>query len=246
MKLYEIDRLRNVALVGHGQAGKTSLAEAMLFATGITERFGSVDAGTSVSDADEAEIARKVSISLAFLPFEWNEHKINLLDTPGYADFSGEVSAALRVADGVIVVVDAGAGVAVQTERYSTFALDRGIPRLVAISKLDKEHADFARSLAEVRDRLQCNAVAVTLPIGSQTNVSGIVDLVRGVAYQTSGGKESEAAIPDDMADVVAEYREKLVEAAAEADDELMEKYLEEETLSPEEIVRGLRAATLS
>ena len=246
MKLYETDRLRNVALVGHGQAGKTSLAEAMLFAAGITERFGSVDAGTSVSDADEAEIARKVSISLTFLPFEWNEHKINLLDTPGYADFSGEVSAALRVADGVIVVVDAGAGVAVQTERYSTSAVERGIPRLVAICKLDKEHTDFARSLTEVRDRLQCNAVAVTLPIGSQTNVSGIVDLVRGVAYQASGGKESEAAIPDDMANVVAEYREKLVEAAAEADDELMEKYLEEETLSPEEIVRGLRAATLS
>ncbi len=246
MKLYETDRLRNVALVGHGQAGKTSLAEAMLFAAGIPERFGSVDAGTTVSDADEAEISRKISISLAFLPFEWNEHKINLLDTPGYADFSGEVYAALRVADGAIIVVDAGAGVAVQTERYSASAVERGLPRLVAICKLDKEHTDFARSLADVRNRLQCNAVAVTLPIGSQTNVSGIVDLVRGVAYQASEGKESEAAIPDDMADVVAEYREKLVEAAAEADDELMEKYLEEESLSPEEIVRGLRAATLS
>ncbi len=246
MRVYEIDRLRNVALVGHGQSGKTSISEAMLFQAGLTDRLGSVDEGTTVSDGDQEEISRKTSISLAFLPFEWEGCKINLLDTPGYADFGGEVAAALRVADGVVVTVDATAGVEVQTERYSDEAAARGLPRLVAITKLDREHTDFARALDEVRAGLRCNAVAVSLPIGSQVSLGGVVDLVKGVAYKAQGGKETEIPVPEEMAAVVAEHREKVVEAAAEADDELMEKYLEEETLSPREIVRGLRAATLA
>ncbi len=246
MRVYEIDRLRNVALIGHGQSGKTSISEAMLFQAGVTDRLGSVDDGTTVSDAEEEEISRRTSISLAFLPFEWEGHKVNLLDTPGYADFGGEVAAALRVADGVVVTVDAAAGVEVQTERYSDEAAAQGLPRLVAITKLDREHTNFTRTLAEVRDGLRCNAVAVSVPVGDQANLSGVIDLVKGVAYKAEGGKETEGPIPDEMAAVVAEYREKVVEAAAEADDELMEKYLEEETLSPQEIVRGLRAAVLA
>ncbi len=246
MRVYEIDRLRNVALIGHGQSGKTSISEAMLFQAGLTDRLGSVDEGTTVSDADQEEISRKTSISLAFLPFQWEGCKINLLDTPGYADFGGEVAAALRVADGVVVTVDATAGVEVQTERYSDEAAARGLPRLVAITKLDREHTDFGRTLAEVRDGLRCNAVAVSIPVGGQANLTAVIDLVKGVAYKAEGGKETEAPIPDEMAAVVDEYREKVVEAAAEADDELMEKYLEEETLSRQEIVRGLRAAALA
>jgi elongation factor G len=242
----ETGRVRNVALIGHGQAGKTSLAEAMLFAAGVVERLGTVDAGTTVSDSDPEEISRKISISLAFLPHEWEGHKINLLDTPGYADFGGEVVAGLRAADGAVVVVEALAGVQVQTERYARMAAERGVPRLVVISKLDKEHTDFRRTLAQVRERLNCNAVAVTLPIGNQTSLRGVVDLVKGVAYISDGGKESQAPIPEEMAGEVAEYRERLIEAAAEADDRLMEKYLEEEALSPAEIVQGLRAATLA
>jgi elongation factor G len=246
MRVYEIDRLRNIALIGHGQSGKTSISEAMLFQAGVTDRLGAVDEGTTVSDSDREEIARKTSISLAFLPFDWQGRKINLIDTPGYADFGGEVEAALRVVDGVVVTVDAAAGVEVQTERYSEEAAARGLPRLVAITKLDRDHTDFARTRAEVAERLRCNAVAVSLPLGSQASLRGVIDLVKGVAYAAEGGKEKEIPIPDDMAAAVAEHREKVMEAAAEADDELMEKYLEEETLSPQEIVRGLRAATLA
>jgi small GTP-binding protein len=238
MKVYKTELLRNVALVGHGQSGKTLLAEVALYQAGVIDRLGSVEEGTTISDSDPEEIQRKTSISLAFLPFEWDARKINLIDTPGYADFGGEVAAGLRVADGVVVVVDAGSGVEVQTERYSDEAAERGLPRLVAISKLDREYIDFARTLGEVRESLRCNAVAVTIPIGSQAELRGVVDLVKGVAYTSSDGKESEAPIPQDMAGAVAQYREKLIEAAAEADDELMEKYLEEETLSPQEIVR--------
>ncbi len=246
MKVYKTDLLRNVALVGHGQSGKTTISEVALFQAGITDRLGSVEEGTTVSDSDPEEIARKTSIVLAFLPFEWEGRKINLLDTPGYADFGGDVAAALRVADGVVIAVDAGSGVAVQTERYSDAAAERGLPRLVAITKLDREHIDFDRTLAEVREGLRCNAVAVTIPIGRESNLSGVIDLVKGVAYTASGGKETEGPIPEAMAETVASYRDKLVEAAAEADDQLMEKYLNEEALSPKEIIQGLRAATLS
>ena len=246
MKVYKTELLRNVALVGHGQSGKTSITEVALYQAGIADRLGSVEEGTTIADSDPEEIQRKTSISLAFLPFEWDGRKINLIDTPGYADFGGEVAAGLRVADAAVVVVDAGSGVEVQTERYSEAVAERGLPRLVVISKLDREYTDFARALAEVRDNLRCNAVAVTIPIGSQTELRGVVDLVKGVAYTSADGKESEAPIPEEMAEVVSEYRDKLMEAAAEADDQLMEKYLEEETLSPQEIVQGLRAATLA
>ena len=246
MKVYKTELLRNVALVGHGQSGKTSITEVALYQAGIADRLGSVEEGTTVADSDPEEIQRKTSISLAFLPFEWDGRKINLIDTPGYADFGGEVAAGLRVADAAVVVVDAGSGVEVQTERYSEAVAERGLPRLVVISKLDREYTDFARALAEVRDNLRCNAVAVTIPIGSQAELRGVVDLIKGVAYTSADGKESEAPIPEEMAEVVSEYRDKLMEAAAEADDQLMEKYLEEETLSPQEIVQGLRAATLA
>jgi len=246
MRVYETDRFRNVALVGHGQSGKTSIAEAALFEAGLTDRPGSVEDGTTLADSDPEEVARKTSISLAFLPFEWAGHKVNLIDTPGYADFAGDVLASLRVADGVVTVIDAAAGVEVQTERYFTAAAEAGLPRLIAITKLDREHTDFGRALGSIREALHCNAVAVTIPIGGFTSLKGVVDLVKGVAYTAAGNKETEGPVPDDMADVVAEYREKVIEAAAEADDQLMEKYLEEEILSPQEIVRGLRAATLA
>jgi len=246
MRVYKTDLLRNLALIGHGQSGKTSIGEAMLFAAGITDRLGSVDDGTTVSDADPEEISRKTSISLAILPFEWGGSKVNLIDTPGYADFSGEVAGALRVADAAIIVVDATAGVEVQTERYSDEAAQAGIARMVAITKLDREHTDFARTLSEVRDNLHLNAVALSIPISSAANMTGVIDLVKGVAYTSSGAKETQTSIPDEMTQAVQEYREKLIEAAAEADDDLMEKYLEEETLSPQEIVKGLRAATIA
>ncbi len=246
MKAYGIERLRNVAFIGHGQSGKTSLVEAALFGAGATERLGSVEAGTTVSDSDPEEINRQSSIAGALLPVEWNGYKLNLLDTPGFADFAGDVMSALRVADGVAVVVDATSGIGVQTERYAGLAMDRGLARMVVITKLDKEHTDFARTLAEVRERLGWNTVAVSLPIGSQMSMKGVVDLIKGVAFLSDGSKETKTEIPAEMAEQVTEARARLMEAAAEADDELMEKYLEEEKLSPEEIVRGLRAATVA
>lgn len=246
MRIEAIERIRNVALVGHGQAGKTSLAEAVLFATGAIERLGSVESGTTVSDSDAEETERKISISLALLPCEWEGHQINLLDTPGYADFVGEVVAALRVTDGVVLTVDATSGVQVQTQRYARLAAERGLPRLAVISKVDKEHTDFERTLREVRERLSCNAVAVSLPIGSQAEMRGVVDLVKGAAYFSQEGREIRGPIPEEMSAAVADHRRTLIEAAAEADDALMEKYFEEETLSSEEIARGLRAATLA
>ncbi len=246
MRVHDPEHVRNVALVGHGQSGKTSLAEAVLFATGRVERLGSVDEGTTVPDSDPEEVARKISISLAFVPCEHGSYKINLLDTPGYADFAGEVSAALRAVDAAIVVVEASAGVEVQTERYAAMAAERGLPRMVAVTKLDREHTDYGRTLAEVGQRLGCTAVALTLPLGEQLGMRGVVDLVRQVAYVAEGGREREEQIPPELAEVVAEHRERLVEAAAEADDELMEKYLEEESLTPEEMVRGLRGATVA
>lgn len=246
MRVHGSDRLRNVALIGHGQSGKTSLAEAMLYASGVTDRLGSVDAGTTVSDADPEEASRHISISLALLPMERGEYKINLLDTPGYADFAADVACGLRVADGVVVVVDAAAGVGVQTERYATEAAERGLPQLLAITKLDRENTDFGRALEDVREELGCNPVAVSIPMGREADLRGVVDLIKGVAYTVSGEKETSGPVPEEMAETVEEYRRKLIEAAAEADDELMEKYFEEDTLSPEEIVRGLRAATLA
>jgi elongation factor G len=246
MKAYGIDRLRNVVLIGHGQSGKTSLTEAALYLSGATERLGSVDAGTTVSDTDAEEIARRSSISLSLLPVEWSGYKLNLLDTPGFADFVGEVVCGMRAADGALVVVDAAAGVGVQTERYAAMAAEQGLARLVAITKLDKEHTDFARTVAEVHERLGWSTVALTLPIGNQLTLKGVVDVVKGVAYLSDGAKETKGAVPEDMADAVAEARVQVMEAAAEADDELMEKYLEEENLTPEEIVRGLRAATVA
>lgn len=246
MRVEDIARVRNVALVGHGQSGKTSLTEALLFATGAIERLGSVEAGTTASDTDAEEVARQISISLACLPCVWQGHKLNLLDTPGYAEFGGEVMAGLRVADAAVVVVDAAAGVEVQTERYARAAGERGLPRLVAITKLDKEHTDFLRALDQVRDRMKCSAVAVALPIGSQAGLQGVVDLVRGKVYLAQEGKETEAPVPAEMADLVAQRQEQLQEAAAEADDELTEKYLTEGALTSEEVVRGLRAACLA
>lgn len=246
MRVHATDRIRNVALVGHGQSGKTSLAEAMLYAARVTDRLGSVDAGNTVSDADPEEVARKISISLALLPLEWGEYKVNLLDCPGYADFAGEVACALRAADAALVVVDASSGVGVQTERHAAAAKDRGLARMIVITKLDKEHTDFARTLAEVEKELGCRAVAVTVPIGEQAGLRGVVDLVKGTAWLASDGKETEGPVPEDMAGVVEEYRRRLIEAAAESDDRLMEKYFEEDTLAPEEIARGLRAATIS
>jgi elongation factor G len=240
MTIYKSDRLRNVVLLGHGGAGKTSLAEAMLFDCGAVTRLGRVDEGTSVSDYDEEERRRRMSINSSLIPCEWKEHKLNILDTPGYMDFVGEVVGASRVADSAIVVVDAAGGVQVGTEQVWYYADKRELPRLVYVNKMERENVNLAEIVEQVQTKFGIMAVPITLPIGTQVNFAGVVDLLAEKAYM--GDKGTEEAIPADMADAVEEARMTLVEAAAEGEDALMEKYFEELSLTHEEVLRGLKA----
>jgi len=242
MKETASDRIRNVALVSHGGAGKTSWAEAALFVTGATTRMGKVEEGNTVSDFEEEEIRRRLSLSTAILPVEHREHKINLLDTPGYTDFVGESISALRVVEGALVFVDSVAGVEVGTEVVWDYAGQFQRPRLVVISKLDRENASFARALESVR-RLSSEVafVPVQLPMGEKHDFRGVIDLFAMQARPGDGTESS--AVPPEFQAAAQEARVAVVEAAAEGDDALLEKYLGGEELTAEEIARGFRAA---
>ncbi len=244
MKEYHTEQLRNVVLLGHGSAGKTSLAEATLFASGAINRMGEVEAGTTVADFDEEEIRRHISLSLALVPVEWEGCKINLLDTPGYTDFVGEVKSAVRVADLALILVDAVSGVEVGTELVWNFADEQALPRVAVVNKMDRENANLDRTLGALREAFGRNFVPVQLPIGAEGTFAGVVDLVQMRAVVGPEGQAAE--IPADMVDRAAEARVALIEAAAEADDELIMKYLEGEELTEEEIGRGLRAAIVN
>ena len=240
MKEYKVEQLRNVVLMSHGGAGKTSLTEAMLYDSGGVSRLGKVDEGTTASDYDPEEIRRKISVNTSVVPCEWRQHKINVLDTPGYADFVGEVKGALRAADSAIVLLDAVSGVEVGTELVWEYADELGLPRMLFANKMDRENADFGRALSQAKASLPGNFVPFQLPVGAQESFDGVVDLVRMKAYR--GEKAEEGDIPDDLRQDAESYHSQLIEAAAEQDDELLEKYFEEETLTEEEIVRGLSA----
>ncbi len=252
MAIYESDKLRNVALLGHGGSGKTSLVEAMLFNTGAANRLGRVDDGTSVSDWDEEERRRKMSINMALIPCEWQDHKLNMLDTPGYMDFVGEMISAIRVTDGVVVVLDSVGGVEVGTEQVWHYAGERNLPRLAFVNKMEREHVDYAGIVAQISAKFGVVGVPIQLPIYSdQEELKGVVDLMTQKAYYSGpsavgvaslDGNATGSPIPDDMADAVEEARMILIEAAAEGDDALMEKYFEEETLTEKEILQGLKA----
>jgi len=240
MTVYKTDRLRNVALLGHGGSGKTSLVEAMLFDTGAVTRLGRVDDGTSVSDWEDEERRRKMSISTALIPCEWQGYKLNMLDTPGYMDFVGEVVSAIRVSDAAVVVLDPVSGVEVGTEQAWHYAQERKLPILAFVSKMERENANLAATVAQVSAKFGVAAVPLQLPIGSLADFQGVVDLLSEKAYL--GDKGTEGPIPAELADAVAEARMALVEAAAEGEDKLMEKYFEEESLTHAEILRGLKA----
>jgi elongation factor G len=244
MKDYKTEDIRNVVLIGHGGTGKTTLAEAMLFASGAINRFGRVEEGTTTSDFDPDEIKRTISINLSLLPLEWKGKKINVIDAPGYADFAGEMKAAIHAADAAVVLVDASAGVEVGTEHSWSFADEAALPRAVLIDRMDRENADFAQTLASVQSFFGKKCVALTLPIGAQSTFSGVVDVLAMKAY--SGEKAAEGSVPDALADQLARLREQLVEAVAETDDELLTKYLDGTELSNEELTRGLRAGIAS
>ncbi len=243
MKVYPTSKVRNIALVGHGGTGKTSLVEAMLFNTGAIKRMGKVDDGNSVADYLPEEVKRKITISTTLVPCEYRDHKINVLDTPGYADFYFEVTGAMRVVDSIVMVLSANAGVEVQTEViWEDFA---DVPKIAFINKLDRENADFYKALNEMKESFSDNIVPVQLPIGAEENFKGVVDLVKmkALLFEPGTGKISETDIPAGMMDDVETYKEALIEAAAEANDDLLTKYLEGEELSDTEILEGIKEA---
>lgn len=242
MREYTTDRIRNVALVGHQGAGKTSLVEALLYNTGAITRLGRVEEKNTVSDWDEDEKERGLSLSTSLIPVEFEDHKINVLDTPGMTDFQGEIKNAIRVADSVIVVVDAVAGVEVGTELAWEYAEVYQQPIIVTINKMDRENANYEQALASLRQSFpKYKFVPVMLPIGSQADFKGVVNLLTMKAYYGAGKDRSD--LPADMMEAVEAARTVLVEAAAEADDELIEKYFSEGTLTNEEIRDGMRKA---
>ena len=243
MKAYPTQKIRNVALVGHGGSGKTTLVEAMLFKTGAINRLGRVDEGNTTSDFDPDEIARKVSINTSLAPLEWDDHKINILDTPGYADFIGEVIAAYRAVNAAVIVVDAVSGIQVQTEKAWQLAEEHGLPRLFFINRLDKENADFAKVIAELRETFGKTVAPTEIPIGAESNFRGEADILEDKAYIYEEGKVVEHELTDELKEETEEYREHLMEAVAESDDALLEKYLEGQKLTHEEIAKGIKKA---
>jgi elongation factor G len=242
VKPYPPDRIRNVAVVGHGGTGKTSLVEAMLYVARAIDRLGRVDDGTATTDFDPEEQRRHHTINAALAPLEWQQCKVNLIDAPGYPDFLGEVVAALRVADGALVVVDAVAGVQVQTEVAWLYADRAGVSRLVVVNRLDRENASFERTLQSLRRRFGARVAPVQIPIGVESALSGVVDVVEMTAYTFANGAMTVGEVPAELADAARAARETLMEAAADADDALMERYLEAGELTQQELIQGLQA----
>lgn len=246
MRTYPVDRIRNVAVVGHGGVGKTSLVEALLFSAGAVERLGRVDDGTATTDFDPEEVRRKITINAATAPLEWRDHKVNLIDTPGYPDFVGEAYAALRVADMALFVVDALSGVQVQTEKLWKVADQQGLPRLVVVNRLDRENAQFPRAVEALQGRFGAHVVPLQVPLGAEAAMQGVVDLVSLRAFAYRHGRAEEVELPEPVREEAQRWRERLVEQAAESDDALLEKYLESGELSEDELRRGLRSGVTS
>ncbi|MBI4485940.1 MAG: GTP-binding protein, partial [Acidobacteria bacterium] len=227
MKVYDAASIRNVAVVGHSGSGKTQLTSAILADANMINRFGRVDDGTTVTDFDEEEIARKHTLSASLAYAEWNKQKINLIDTPGMGNFFADARAALQVADAALVVVDAVGGVMVQTEKVWAAAEEIGLPRMVAVNRLDRDRASLERSLQSLRDTLSRAVMPIQLPVGTEKSFKGTVDLIAKKAFifpADGSGKFTETAIPSNMTAEVDTAREALIEMVAEADEKLMEK----------------------
>ncbi len=245
--MVELELLRNIVLVSHGGAGKTSLAELMLFNTGAINRLGRVEDGNTVMDFEPEEIKRDISISSGFHEYEWKKHIISLIDTPGDQNFFSDTKNCMQAADGSVVLIDAVDGVKVQTEQAWDFAEEFNLPCLIFINKLDRERADFSRAFQDATDSLKPKPIVLQLPIGSEANFNGIVDLVAMKAYTYDDkGKSTEIDIPSDMQELVEKERESLIENIAEADDDLLERYLEGEVLSDDDIKAALKKGVLS
>ncbi|NWF92874.1 MAG: elongation factor G [Syntrophaceae bacterium] len=249
MKRFEASQIRNIGTFGHGGEGKTSLSEAILFDTGENSRLGRVDDGSSVMDFEPEEINRKISISASLSHFEWDKHKFHIIDTPGYANFIAEAKASMRVVDGAVIVIGGNSGVKVQTETVWRYANEFGVPRILYVSKMDVERADFLKAVEEVRKAFPSQSVVpVVLPIGSQGDFKGVVDLIQRKAYlyrEDGSGQFDLKDVPEDLKGEMDRLREKLIEAVVEMDDRLMEKYLESGEISNEEIIQCLRKGTI-
>jgi elongation factor G len=250
LKDFTTNQIRNIALFAHGGAGKTSLAEALLFVAKANNRLGRVEDGTTMLDSSPDEIHRKITIGLGLAQFEWKGVKINLLDTPGYADFVGEVCSALRAVDAAVLVLRAAAGVEVGTEMVWERIHDHKIPTLVVVNMMDKEHADFARCIQQAHDRLGANVVPVQLPIGAAESFKGVIDLLHMKAWVTQGrgvdSKDVEQDIPADMLDAAQAARAVLIEEAASNDEVLMQKFFDGVELTEDEVIHGLEKGVAS
>ena len=242
---YEPGKIRNVAVVGHRGVGKTSLVEALLFQTGMVNRLGTIETGTTVTDWDDDEQKRQMSLSSSLAHLEWQERKINLIDAPGDPGFQGDAIAALRVVEGALFVLSGVMGTEVGTSRQWARASDLGLARLLFVNMLDRERADFFRTLASIHEQLSEKCVAVHLPIGSEHELTGIVDVLHMCAYMSPDGeKEGEpVAIPPELADQANEYREKLLDAVVETDEALMERYLDGQELDAHDVASALKTA---
>lgn len=244
MKEYTTESIRNIALVSHSSAGKTMLAEAFLHVTGGTTRLGRIEDGTTISDYDEQEVKRGISLYTTVIPVEYRDVKINVLDTPGYTDFVGEIVSALRVADAAMILIDSVSGAEVGTEIALNYVNQFNLPRFIVVNKMDRENANFDKALASIKEYTDIRTVPVQIPWGEKTSFQGVIDLLTMKAYKDDG--KTAVDIPAEYKDAAEEARFALVEAAAEGEDTLLEKYLETGELSSEEIIRGLKAVILN
>ncbi|MGG7185220.1 elongation factor G, partial [Clostridium butyricum] len=246
---YPLDKFRNFGIMAHIDAGKTTTTERILFYTGVNHKIGETHDGESTMDWMVQEQERGITITSAATSCEWKGHELNIIDTPGHVDFTVEVERSLRVLDGAVTVLDAKSGVEPQTETVWRQADKYGVPRMIYVNKMDATGANFLRCIQTVKDRLKANAVPIQLPIGAEDNFKGMVDLIKNVAfvfYDDLGKDMREEAIPDDLVDQAEEYRAAMIESIAETDETLMEKYLEGEELTVEELKIALRKATIA
>ncbi|MDQ3801109.1 MAG: GTP-binding protein, partial [Acidobacteriota bacterium] len=244
MRAFSTENIRNLAVIGHGDAGKTQLISSLLYVSGATPRWGKVDEGTTVTDYDEDSVERKITLNTNLAHLEYKDTKTNLIDTPGYAAFVAHARPALRIADCALVVVDGVNGIEVQTEKTWSYANEFMLPRFMVINKLDKERADFGHALDTATQSFARSIVPFTLPIGKEANFRGVVDVVHLKAYEfDENGKSKEIPIPEEGREIVDKTRERLVELVAESDDALLEKYFENGTLEDEDVIPNLAQA---